>query len=45
MEKDTGEPMSIHQMPTMMGVFTLLLKLLLLLFLVNANTKQNCENA
>jgi hypothetical protein len=35
MEKDTGEPMSIHQMPMMIVIFTLLLKLILLLLLVN----------
>ena len=40
MEKDSGIPMSIHQMPMMIVIFTLLLKLFLLLFLVNPKSKE-----
>ena len=41
MEKDMGEPMNICQMPIMIVIFTLLLKLILLLFLVNPKSKEN----
>jgi hypothetical protein len=40
MKKDTGESMSIHQMPMSIVIFILLLKLFLLLFLVNPKSKK-----
>ena len=40
MEKDTREPMSIRQMPMIIVIFTLLLKLFLLLFRVNPKSNE-----
>ena len=44
MEKDMGKPMSIRQMPMMTVIFTLLLKLCLLLLLVNTKFKEKDTN-